>query len=42
MFIPLRTGLREIRQIVLTPLNGNNEENKNLRNVVLYLQLKEE
>lgn len=41
MFIPLRKGLREIREIVLTPLDGNNNEIKDLKNVV-YLQLKEE
>ena len=28
-FVPLRGGLREIREIVLTPLNENNEEIKN-------------
>ena len=39
MFIPLRKGLREIRKIILTPLNENS---KDLRNVVVYLQLKGE
>jgi len=42
MFIPLRRGLREIREIILTPLNENGEEIKNLQNVIAYLQLKEE
>lgn len=41
IFIPLRTGLREIREIVLTPLNENNEKKKKLKNAV-YLQLQEE
>ena len=39
MFIPLRKGLREIREIILTPLYDNS---KDLRNVVVYLQLKEQ
>jgi hypothetical protein len=42
MFISLRRGLREIREIILTPLNENGEEIKNLQNVIAYLQLKEE
>jgi hypothetical protein len=49
LFIPLRKGLREVREImrevreiIVTPLNEKNEELKNLRNVVVYLQLKEE
>jgi hypothetical protein len=42
MFISLREGLREIKEIVLTPLNKNGEEIKNLKNATVYLQLKEE
>jgi len=42
LFIPLRKGLREVREIILTPLNEKNEELKNFRNVVVHLQLKEE
>jgi hypothetical protein len=41
MFIPLRKGLQEIREIVLTPLSENNEK-LNLKNITVYLQLKEE
>jgi len=41
LFIPLRKGLREVREIILTPLNEKNEELKILKNIV-YLQLKEE
>jgi len=36
MFIPLREGLREIREVILTPLNENNEEIKNLK-ILLYI-----
>ena len=42
MFIPLRKGLREIREIVLTPLDERDKELKILRNITVYLQLKEE
>jgi hypothetical protein len=42
MFIPLREGLREIREIISTPLNENNEKIQILKNVTAYLQLKEE
>ena len=42
MFIPLREGLREIKEIILTPLDENSEEIKKLKNVTVYLQLKEE
>jgi hypothetical protein len=42
MFIPLRKGLREIREIALTPQDENGKELKNLRNITVYLQLKEE
>ena len=41
MFIPLRQGLREIREIILTPLDEKNNEIKKLKNVVVYLKLKE-
>jgi len=41
MFIYLTGGLREIREIGLTPLKGNNEI-KNLANIIVCLQLKEE
>ena len=40
LFVPLRKGLREVRDIILTPQNGKGEELKNLKNVVVYLQLK--
>ena len=40
-FIPLRKGLREIREIILTSLNEKSEELKILRNVTVYLQLEE-
>ena len=42
MFIPLRKGLREIREIIVTPLDKNGEDIKELKDVVVYLQLKEE
>jgi hypothetical protein len=42
MLIPIRKVLREIREIVLTPQNEKNEEIKKLKNVTVYLQLKEE
>lgn len=42
MFIPLRKGLREIREIVLTPQDERGKELKDLRNITVYLQLKEE
>ena len=41
MFIPLRKDLREIREIILTPLDEKNNEIKELKDVA-YLQLKEE
>jgi hypothetical protein len=41
MFIPLRKGLQEIKEIALTPLDGNSEKT-NLKNVTVYLHLKEE
>jgi len=41
MFIPLRKGLREIREIILTPLDVNGDDIQQLKDVV-YLQLKEE
>jgi len=41
-FIRLREGLREIREIVLNPMNGNNEELIQKMKNVVYLQLKEE
>jgi hypothetical protein len=41
-FIPLRKGLREIREIVLTPLDEKSNDVKDLKDVVVYLQLKEE
>jgi len=41
LFIPLRKGLRQVREIILTPLNEKNKELKNLRNFVVYLQLTE-
>ena len=41
MFIPLRKGLQEIREIILTSLNEKSDELKILRNIVVYLQLKE-
>jgi hypothetical protein len=41
MFIPLRKGLREIREIILTPLDESNNEKKKLK-YVACLQLKEE
>jgi hypothetical protein len=42
MFIPLRKGLREIREIVLTPLDEKGNDIKDLKDVAVYLQLKEE
>ena len=42
MFIPLRKGLREIREIILTPLDVNGDDIQQLKDVVVYLQLKEE
>jgi len=41
MYIPLRKGLREIREIILTPMDVNGEEIKNLKDVVVFLHLKE-
>jgi len=41
MYIPLRKGLMEIKEIILTPKDVNGEEIKNLKYVV-YLHLKEE
>ena len=42
MFIPLRKDLREVREIILTPQNEKNNEIKELKDVVVYLRLKEE
>jgi hypothetical protein len=42
MFISLREGLREIREIILTPVIENGEEITILKHAVVYLQLKEE
>jgi hypothetical protein len=42
MFISLREGLQEIREIILTPVIENGEEITILKNAVVYLQLKEE
>jgi len=42
MFIPLREGLREIREIILTPMDEKNNKIKDLKDVTVYLQLKEE
>jgi hypothetical protein len=41
MYIPLRKGLREIREIILTPMDVNGEEIKNLKDFVVYLHLKD-
>jgi hypothetical protein len=41
MFVPLRKDLREIREIILSPLDENGNDIENLKGVV-YLQLKEE
>jgi hypothetical protein len=41
LHISFRKGLREIRELILTPLNEKNEKLKSFRNIV-YLQLKEE
>ena len=40
-FILLRKGLREIREIILTSLNEKSEELKILKDITVYLQLKE-
>ena len=42
MFIPLRKDLWEIREIILTPLDVNGDDIQQLKDVVVYLQLKEE
>ena len=42
MFISLRRGLRESKEIILTPLDANNNKMQNLQNVTAYLQLKED
>jgi hypothetical protein len=42
MFISLREGLWEIKDIILTPLYENGEDTKNFKNVTAYLLLKEE
>jgi len=42
LFILLREGLREVRERILTPQNEKNEELKNLRNITVYLQPKED
>jgi hypothetical protein len=41
MFVPLRKGLQEIREVILTPLNDKSRVIKSLRNVTVYLHLKE-
>jgi hypothetical protein len=42
MFIPVRAGLRKIREINLTPMDEKNNETKDLKGVIVYLQLKDE
>ena len=42
MFIPLREGLGEIREIVVNLINENGKEIKILENITTYLHLKEE
>ena len=42
MFIPLSEVLREIREIILTPTDEKNNKLKDLKDVTVYLQLKEE
>jgi hypothetical protein len=42
MFVPLRKDLQKIREIIITPLDEKNNEIKNLKDVIVYLQLKEE
>jgi uncharacterized GH25 family protein len=42
MFIPVRAGLWKIREIFLTPMDEKNNEIKDLKDVTVYLQLKEE
>jgi len=42
MFTPLRKVLREIRKIILSPLDVNGDDIKELKDIVVYLQLKEE
>ena len=37
MFIPLREGLREIKGIILTPLDENSEEIKNKKKMLLFI-----
>ena len=36
MYVPLRKGLKEIREIILTPKNVNGEEIKNFK-MLLYI-----
>jgi hypothetical protein len=40
MFIPLREGLRELREVILTPLDEKNKI-KIMKDITVYLQLKE-
>jgi hypothetical protein len=42
MFIPLREGLREIKEIISTPLNEKGEDIKIKKKITVYLHLKEE
>ena len=42
MFILLKEGLREIREIILTPTDEKNNKIKSIKDVIVYLQLKEE
>jgi hypothetical protein len=41
-FIPLSSGLRKFREIILTPKDEKSNEIKDLKYVTVYLQLKEE
>ena len=36
MFVPLKKGLREVREIILNPQNEKNEELKNLKMLYIY------
>jgi len=42
MSIPSRKILQEIGEIILTPMDEKNNNIKDLNDVILYLQLKEE
>jgi len=42
MLISLRRGLREIIEIILTPTDEKNNKIKDLKDVIVCLQLKEE